>query len=906
MEMQDYLRFSSDKTSFFYSKHIEKNELKPFKIPHFDPDKWNVYSDDNWTNLIYKEKDFPDQGWKIHITVNINEAASLLYDVAEFLIENQISFKYVPNLRAWTSKNAKYANRGASGKFITVYPENDDIFIRLLNDLKEITKPYKLGPYILNDQQWQESNVFFRYGGLKRIIAELGGEKVLAIRTPDGSLIPDERVPYYKIPDFVSEPNFIKENNYFPSKDLFSKLNQFKIVEAIHHSNAGGVYLAEVEGEKVILKEGRHKAGIDGNGKDGFGRNRNEYNTLKRLKKIDGVINARGYFTAWRHNYIIEDFHTGRNLRTFISQEFPYVQSNDKNEEYAERCIIIINQLKGIIEDIHEKGIAMGDLSLTNIMISDKDLKVTLIDFEAASSPVNSFLPGIATPGFISSEAKNFMEADWFAFYRIVRFLFLPIIPINDIAPQINSIHDRQIEKKFGDKVIYFIRQIENSVSKYTNIQPQSPFLNYKLSMPAKELSIKTISYISRGLQKGIINNLDVDSFSLIKGNIKQYADSVNKYNIAYGSFGVILSLIRSDDGIREFINVEYKGWFDLVIPFIEKESKNLKNNFGLFNGFSGIVTVLYELGYESSALLVLENILENFTEDEINITDDISIYSGLSGIGLLYLSFYNIYSDENLLKNIDFKRNRIISIYNTNIEDLRSNSDFGLLTGWSGAALFLFKYDLIMGENASRQIAFDIVDKSFESANEKDEYQGELFIVDNSRGFERLIPYLENGSSGLALTMLEFQREDENYLNESRRKVLESLITSNHLFCSVNAGLMSGYGGLLPLASAVKHTYDEPDMLISMLDNMNNYLVRNDYDEILFPGEYGFKCSMDISSGAAGILLILSDVTKNRWGSWLPLPYRGMDIFTTNTLKEPGSFASTKEFQGLPDSHMQ
>lgn len=879
-EMMDYLKHSTDRQSLFYNRSIKNlKSNKPFSIPSFDVEEWVVYTDEHWTNLTFQAKDFPDQGWKIHITADINEASSLLYDVADYLIKEKISFKYVPNLRALESKNVKYANSSASGKFITVYPESNEVFYKLLEDLKEVTASYKLGPYILNDQQWQESNIFFRYGGLKRITSEVDGKKFLAIKKPDGTMIPDERVPYYHLPDFVEEPDFVKDNNTFPEDELFNRLKDFKIIDSIHHSNGGGVYLAELEGKKVILKEGRHKAGIDGNGNHAFQRNKNEYLNLKRLKSVEGVINVHEYFTAWRHNYFTEDYHDGKNLREFISQEFPFTNSKDKSEGYVSKCITIINQLMGIIEEIHEKGIAMGDLSLTNIMLSD-DLKVTLIDFEAATAPGNSFNPGIATPGLLSSEAKNFMEADWYAFYRISRSLFLPILSVYDIAPQIINTHNKYIKLKFGEKAITFLNKIENKISKYTILQPQSPYLNKKLGIPNKELSTDNIDYIIRGLQKGILNNLDVDSFSLIKGNIKQYNDLINKYNISYGSFGVILSLIRSNGNAGDSVKNHLSGWLNLVIPYIEKESQQLGNNIGLFNGLSGMITVIYELGYEKSAKLILKNLLYNFTEEKINSTDDISIYSGLSGIGLLYLSFYNIMGGNTLLENVKIIYNRIISIYKDNINTEEYSPDFGLLTGWSGAALFLYNYSLTIDESLGKNFAFELVDKSFESVINNKENTDDLFIINEDRGFKRLIPYLENGSSGIALAMLEFYKEDKNYLNESRKKILDQLINSNYLFCSVNGGLMSGYAGFLPLANAISHLHGKTDMLDFLLKNMNNYLVKDENDEILFPGYFGLKCSMDVRTGAAGVLMILNDLKKNKWGSWLPLPQNGLKLF--------------------------
>lgn len=77
--------------------------------------------------------------------------------------------------------------------FITVYPEHEPQFLELLDELKDITDSYDLDPYILNEQQWRESNVFFRYGGLKRINMIVGGKERLAIRTPEEELIEDEQ-----------------------------------------------------------------------------------------------------------------------------------------------------------------------------------------------------------------------------------------------------------------------------------------------------------------------------------------------------------------------------------------------------------------------------------------------------------------------------------------------------------------------------------------------------------------------------------------------------------------------------------------------------------------------------------------------------------------------------------------
>lgn len=64
---------------------------------------------------------------------------------------------------------------------------------------------------------------------------------------------------------------------------------------------------------------------------------------------------------------------------------------------------------------------------------------------------------------------------------------------------------------------------------------------------------------------------------------------------------------------------------------------------------------------------------------------------------------------------------------------------------------LFLWKYSSIMHSDNAKKLAIEILDSLMESDND-------LFVIDNSRGFDREIPYLENGSSGVALIYLAYK----------------------------------------------------------------------------------------------------------------------------------------------------
>ncbi|MBT8876959.1 hypothetical protein BTH84_09625, partial [Lactobacillus delbrueckii subsp. bulgaricus] len=97
------------------------------------------------------------------------------------LIKQKVSFKFQSSLEQYVESNSKYADRGESGKFITVYPRGEEEFACLLAELQKLTETFALGPYILSDQNWQESNVYFRYGGFKLLyLVNAAGERIPA------------------------------------------------------------------------------------------------------------------------------------------------------------------------------------------------------------------------------------------------------------------------------------------------------------------------------------------------------------------------------------------------------------------------------------------------------------------------------------------------------------------------------------------------------------------------------------------------------------------------------------------------------------------------------------------------------------------------------------------------------
>lgn len=92
----DYLRFSADKETIYYSEPVYACE-DAYVLPTNDnSEQWGVRSDGHWTYVNCLMYSFPPQGWKIHITSTIYDAQNVLYDVAEYLfVKSILTINYI-------------------------------------------------------------------------------------------------------------------------------------------------------------------------------------------------------------------------------------------------------------------------------------------------------------------------------------------------------------------------------------------------------------------------------------------------------------------------------------------------------------------------------------------------------------------------------------------------------------------------------------------------------------------------------------------------------------------------------------------------------------------------------------------------------------------------------------------
>lgn len=856
----EYLNYIKDYNSLFYK--IDSNKKNLFKYYKNSGCKYHDYSNDFW-HYIFFNHELPKQGWKIHITANSKDAQQLLLVVSKFLFMKQITFKFINTKEDFTLSNSKYAERSESGKFITVYPQTVKTFLKLLIDLSNITNTFLEGPYILSDRQWKESHIFYRYGAFKEMKTIIDGKEVYAIETDTHKLIEDKRLPYYTKPDFVEEPKMLKENKHIYKKEEFDHLKKFNINSALHFSNAGGVYYSEVKNKKYVLKEGRAFAGLDSKGLDGFERITHEFEILKQLAEVKEVVRVYECFKVWKHQYLVEEYVEGETLSDFIDEQYPFSNIKKNKEHYVKSIIEIITQVIRAVEKVHSLGIAIGDLQPENIMLerNNGQIKIKLIDFEGAQSIKTPYQPGLATPGYSDLNAKNFEEADHIAIYKIARFCILPIASDFDWDPEIIKQQNKNISSEFGQIFIDFFKKIESKLQLNFNLPTRHPqWYRKNLQLPKTKFSLDNIDKNKKEVAKGIVSNFDFSFNGLIRGDIIEYDTPLNCLSVANGGFGAIMALQRSDE-LSEDCKMKIDGW-------IESQKRNIKlllkcpnKSYGLYTGLSGVACVLYENGYIKLSKLIMDRLLIAYPEN------DVSIYSGISGLGLAYLCFYLKTNNSLYL----FKAKQLSSQILKQLSSFNFDqfTDVGLISGWLGASLFLWKMYLVCGNIQYKNQALRIlhlVSSRYLYTDKKSAY-----IVDNSLSYERHVPYVNSGSAGLALLIIEILRDESKSISQNEKNILYKLINTNNVFVTYFSGLFDGFLSLMILDNTLKICGYGKQTLEKKYKNLNNYVYAQD-GGVLLPGAFSFKCSLDVTTGSSGLLLLLADIKNKKWNAWLPL----------------------------------
>jgi hypothetical protein len=228
------------------------------------PPGWVATDLDDWRVHRPVDLTLPQQGWKIHVSACLDNAAEVLTTVADYCHARRIAFKFLRSLDVLMLANLKYAHRGSSGKFVTIYPVDEPQLETVLRELDALLAGSP-GPYVLSDLRWGKGPLYVRYGGFaERWCLSESGTWELAIADGSGQLVPDRRSPSFQVPPWVRLPAFLEPHLTARNSVTVEGL-PYQFSRPLHFSNGGGLYEGRhiATGDHVVLREARPHAGLD-------------------------------------------------------------------------------------------------------------------------------------------------------------------------------------------------------------------------------------------------------------------------------------------------------------------------------------------------------------------------------------------------------------------------------------------------------------------------------------------------------------------------------------------------------------------------------------------------------------------------------------------------------------------
>lgn len=798
-------------------------------------------------SLIHQKYELPKQGWKIHISLTIDNALQVLEQVGTILNKKQISFKVMKSLEILQLSSQKYFPRGSSGKFITIYPKDEEQFIKLIEYLYQMIDGY--GPYILSDRRYKDSKcIFYRYGGIKPdYFLDFEGNIQYFLVDKDGKKIVDERRPQFFLPKGVEDPfekYFLEFNQYQPH--ILTKKYNIKTVE--YMSNSGGIYIAvDNLNSQYLLKEARPFTVQLHENIDAISLLNNATLVQSKIQTLNISPKVFETFSEWEHHYSVEEYIKGTTLEKFVASNNPILKKLDTPNKdhfyiYFINVIELFTELLQKIDLLHSKGWIHGDLSLDNVLI-DENCQIILIDFESSQRIDDINWDNRIYKKEYSKLGLHGKQIDYFALGHI---LINMIVPQRGEANSIGySLKLRSLEKASKDfhlpaqilESVHLLIENYSSLSNLVDITEKMKLsrklLSYNEIRVKSDLTFGKLEEIANLISKSIVYYQSYNNLSEV-----YYENSLlysNYYNMFNGSFGVEFALSHYNSSAIDFKRL------------VSSERNNYLHQLpiGLANGLAGmlLVAVMQKNDFYSHyyATIIM---------NKIDLHDDLGFFHGISGVGLSLVKFYKSYPNSECFVILSKITQRIIS----EIQSGSTLDDITLESGMTGWIVYLAEFSEISIEINIQKYLEMVVNHVYSHLDINDDSVSIILNGVNN-------PYLAKGAAGVLWALTITIKKGFKIFTKYAQVIADRLCIKYSVSPSFCYGL-SGIGYVMTEYYELTREVKYLEYSKNIADGVILFAIQEE-DRIVFCDHYQQRISFDLASGSSGILLFLSSLLK-------------------------------------------
>lgn len=790
---------------------------------------------------------WPAQGWKVHVSAIPDNATKILAKVAWVALLRNIPFKFCLDKNVLLITSSKPWPRGSSGKFITLYPATVSSLSTLLQDLYTELRD-EVGPYILSDRRYRDCRVlYYRFGGIAQIHrTDIKGEKIPLLIAPDGSNIPDYRLPYFVLPPWLEDP--------FPcaaatQEALTLNAGRYIVKKALSFSNSGGVYLAEdrATNTDVVIKEARPYTAVDTMGNDAVARLKQEFVILGLFR--GKAVTARPFdaFHEWENFFLVEEYLPGISIRDFMLTKSPLTcvrPSLANGCEFYEIFTQLFISFIQAVDTFHEQGVVLGDLSANNFKIDPSTYAVRIFDFETSFRPPTETSPGLYTPGFkeygrVRRNITGF-EDDLYSLSANMLYAMFPFVALSylrdDLCDAVLPI--LLADLGWSDTEIFSI--VKGLSANELSCKEAAEMLKkpVQLRPPAysDELKPQFCAEMTQQLGEFLLESMCPKAKrSLFPAD--PFLHYTNPISLGFGACGVMYALKKC--GFE--LPVAAYDWLDDALSKVQPDELPP----GLLTGSAGIAWSTYELGLRDKAEAFMK-----MANESLLVRAHHSYYYGMAGIGLANLYFFLQTDRSEYLATALSLAQALLDSALENDRGIHWSTDnlisLGYGYGQSGVALFFLRLSQLTSKTdlfvtGRRALEFDL---SY-GVEIEDGIVSFTRSASDTTTFEH---YIEEGSAGIAKVAMRYNIWDrtEMILADSHRKYVSF------------AGLLFGLAGFVDVFTDAFLLTNAPrflELAKRPIAGLKDFFLIKQSRGFATPGDNLLRISCDYATGVAGVL---------------------------------------------------
>ena len=351
-----------------------------------------------WRTSAFGVEGLPRQGWKLHVSASLFEAAETLDRIGPVLVGAHVHFKGAMNLAELKKLNCGlFYGYSQVGKFVTVYPADDAAAVRIGQALVAATRGMAAPDIPLERRLAEGAPVFARYG----LFSGGGQDEPALLEGPDGPELDSRSADpaWAKVPDGLFTP--------LPRRPKGALATHFRVFDILSQRGKGGVYKAvDLTGEAprlCLVKEGRALGEVDIDGSDGRSRVAHEAIVLQALRAaglpVPAVLAA---FAEDGHQYLALEWIDGTSLIERLAAAEPPLSE-------GERLRLGLSAAR-LLTAIHAAGWVWRDLKAANFLV-DSQGRLRPIDFEGAAPARSRVSSPWGSPGHMAPEVMTQLRA---------------------------------------------------------------------------------------------------------------------------------------------------------------------------------------------------------------------------------------------------------------------------------------------------------------------------------------------------------------------------------------------------------------------------------------------------------------------------------------------------------------